>query len=89
MENSSYSATCCAERTAFCKAVSEGVTSFSAIAVAGGKQGTAPDTFFMPYGICRQVMREFCEDDFMILVTDGKDIRRWTLKALLPDGFRL
>lgn len=89
VENSSYSATCCAERTAFCKAVSEGVTSFSAIAVAGGKQGTAPDTFFMPCGICRQVMREFCEDDFVILVTDGKEIRRWTLKELLPDGFRL
>ena len=53
VENSSYSATCCAERTAFCKAVSEGVTSFSAIAVAGGKKGSAPDTFFMPCGICR------------------------------------
>ena len=89
VENSSYSATCCAERTAFCKAVSEGVTSFSAIAVAGGKQGSAPDTFFMPCGICRQVMREFCNDDFVILVTDGKEIRRWALKELLPDGFRL
>jgi len=89
VENSSYSATCCAERTAFCKAVSEGVTSFSAIAVAGGKKESAPDTFFMPCGICRQVMREFCEDDFVILVTDGTEIRRWTLKELLPDGFRL
>ena len=89
VENSSYSATCCAERTAFCKAVSEGVTSFSAIAVAGGKKGSAPDSFFMPCGICRQVMREFCEDDFVILVTDGKETRRWTLKELLPDGFRL
>ena len=89
VENSSYSATCCAERTAFCKAVSEGVTSFSAIAVAGGKKGSAPDTFFMPCGICRQVMREFCEDDFIILVTNGKELRRWTLAELLPDGFRL
>ena len=89
VENSSYSATCCAERTAFCKAVSEGVTTFSAIAVAGGKKGSTPDTFFMPCGICRQVMREFCEDDFVILVTDGAEMRRWTLKELLPDGFRL
>lgn len=89
VENSSYSATCCAERTAFCKAVSEGVTSFSAIAVAGGKKGSAPDTFFMPCGICRQVMREFCEDNFVILVTDGKEVRRWTMAELLPDGFRL
>ena len=89
VENSSYSATCCAERTAFCRAVSEGVTSFAAIAVAGGKKGSAPDTFFMPCGICRQVMREFCEDDFKILVTDGDEIKAWTLSQLLPDGFRL
>ena len=87
VENSSYSATCCAERTAFCKAVSEGVTSFSAIAVAGGKQGSAPDTFFMPCGICRQVMREFCEDDFMIYMVDANGYEARTLAEILPFSF--
>ena len=87
VENSSYGATNCAERTAIFKAVSEGHRDFVRIAVycADGK----PEDYSMPCGICRQVMREFCNDDFVIFVTDGKEIRRWTLRELLPDGFRL
>lgn len=89
VENASYSPTCCAERTAFFKAVSEGVHRFSRIAIVGGRRGEAPESLFTPCGVCRQVMREFCEDDFEILVTDGKELKKWTLAELLPAGFRL
>lgn len=71
IENGSYGATNCAERTAFFKAVYDGHRDFSAIAVCGGKDGIISDVF-PPCGICRQVMREFCEDNFKIYLV-GKD----------------
>ena len=87
IENASFSPTCCAERTAFFKAVSEGHRDFSAIAVVGGKNGAVTD-FFMPCGVCRQVMREFCKPDFRIVMV-GKDGERrvYTLPDLLPASF--
>ena len=72
IENSSYSPTICAERTAFAKAVSEGERAFTAIAIVGGKEGTCSG-FCPPCGVCRQVMREFCFDDFRILL-GGKQL---------------
>ena len=87
IENASYSATNCAERTAFFKAVSEGVTRFSKIAVVGGRIGQEAERFFMPCGICRQVMREFCDEAFVILVSDGKTVCSKTLRELLPGSF--
>lgn len=87
VENASYSATCCAERAAFCHAVGEGHRRFLKIAVVGGSAGQAPARFCMPCGVCRQVMREFCREDFVILTTDGRQIRRRTLAELLPDSF--
>ena len=63
IESASYSPTNCAERTAFFKAVSEGVLSFKAIAVTGGKKGEEVDGFFPPCGVCRQVMMEFCDPE--------------------------
>lgn len=87
LENASYSATLCAERSAFAQAISQGCRAFQAIAVVGGKAGQAPNSFFMPCGICRQVMREFCADDFRILVSDGQTIRSQTLAELLPGSF--
>ena len=63
VENSSYGAACCAERTAFFKAVSEGKRSFRAIAVVGGKKDGEVLESCPPCGICRQVMREFCSSD--------------------------
>ena len=70
IENASYSMTICAERTAIFKTVSEGCTSFSAIAVAGSSYDdfSAPCT---PCGACLQVMSEFCGDDFVIVLSDG------------------
>ena len=87
VENASYSATCCAERAAFCRAVSEGHRSFLGIAIVGGPAGKPVSRFCMPCGVCRQVMREFCREDFVVLTTNGRQIRRRTLAELLPDSF--
>lgn len=88
IENGSYGATNCAERTAFFKAVYDGHREFTAIAVCGGKDGVISDVF-PPCGICRQVMREFCADDFRVYLVgkDGVCMER-TLEQILPDSFR-
>ena len=87
VESASYSPTNCAERTAFFKAISEGERDFSKIAIVGGKQGNVTD-IFMPCGVCRQVMAEFCDDDFEIIVAlTPDDFKSFTLKELLPFGF--
>lgn len=72
IENASYSPTVCAERTAIFKAVSEGEREFVKIAVAGGKNGEISGEF-PPCGVCRQVMAEFCDSDFEILVVNGEN----------------
>ena len=87
IENASYTPTVCAERTAFFKAVYDGHREFTAIAVCGGKDGciTGP---FPPCGVCRQVMREFCKDDFLIyLVGDNGSIEPVPLAELPPHSF--
>ena len=84
VENSSFGGTICAERTAFVKAVSEGDKEFSKVAIAssGGEA--------WPCGICRQFMKEFCDDDFLIITgNDAESIRTYTLAEMLPEGFRL
>ncbi|MCR5481304.1 MAG: cytidine deaminase [Clostridia bacterium] len=84
VENSSFGATICAERTAFVKAVSEGTREFEAIAIASS-DGTA-----WPCGICRQFMVEFCEPDFKIISGDDADnLSVFELSELIPEGFRL
>lgn len=87
IENASYTPTVCAERTAIFKAVSEGARQFMAIAVVGGKDGVISGAF-PPCGVCRQVMAEFCDPDFTILVVTGEDSYiKYTLSELLPSGF--
>ena len=88
IENAAYGPSNCAERTAIFKAVSEGEREFAAIAVVGGKNGDASD-IFPPCGVCRQVMQEFCDGDFIILLSDRKqeNIIRKYLRELLPFGF--
>ena len=87
IENASYSPTVCAERTAFFKAITDGKREFTAIAVCGGKDGVI-EGFFPPCGVCRQVMREFCRDDFTVyLVGEGGSFRSLTLGELLPHSF--
>ena len=87
IENAAYSPTICGERTAFFKAVYDGHRDFTAIAVCGGKDGVLSG-IFPPCGVCRQVMREFCNDDFLIYLVgpDGYYETR-TLPQLLPEGF--
>ncbi len=87
IENAAYSATVCAERCAFFKAVSEGKREFAAIAICGGKDGAAED-YCPPCGVCRQVMREFCGLSFRILLVKGTGERKeFTLEELLPESF--
>ena len=87
VENASYSPTNCAERTAFFKAISEGEREFAKIAIVGGKEGTVTD-LFMPCGVCRQVMAEFCDDSFEIIVAKScDDYKAFTLCEILPERF--
>ena len=90
IENATYGATNCAERTAFFKAVSGGVTSFEAIAIAGGDDGDdIPNDYAYPCGICRQVMREFCNpEEFIVIVArDDKNYKEYKLCELMPYSF--
>ncbi len=88
IENISYSATNCAERTAIFKAVSEGEMDFEMIAVAGGEKGTDPKTYCYPCAVCLQVMSEFCKPDFEVLVVKSEqEVHRHRLKDLLPIAF--
>ena len=87
IENSALSMTNCAERTAFFKAISEGEKEFEAIAIVGGKGNELIQC--PPCGACRQVMNEFCDKDFKIILFDGKDEDVYTLEEILPLGFKL
>ena len=86
IENAAYSPTNCAERTAFFKAVYDGRRDFTAIAVCGGKNGEISGAF-PPCGVCRQVMREFCGDDFLIYMVDADGYEARTLAEILPFSF--
>lgn len=89
IENAAYGPTNCAERTAFFKAVYDGQRDFQAIAVCGGKEGIITD-FCPPCGVCRQVMREFCKENFQIYIVGPQgQYRERTLAQLLPDSFLL
>lgn len=91
IENASYGATNCAERTAIFKAVSEGVKSIAAIAVVGGDKSEEDvlSDYAFPCGICRQVMREFSDPDtFRIIVAKSMtEYKCYTLAQLLPESF--
>ena len=86
VENASYSATNCAERTAIFKAVSEGERDFEALAIIGGKEGETAD-FCAPCGVCRQVISEFCPKDFKIVLGNEENFKVYTLEQLLPLAF--
>ena len=89
IENAAYTPTNCAERTAFFKAVSEGVRDFTAIAIVGSPEGDEITQYSYPCGVCRQVMMEFCNPEvFQVIVArslEEYEIR--TLKDFLPEGF--
>ena len=85
IENAAYTPTNCAERTAFFKAVSEGEREFEKIAVVGGKE--KPADFCAPCGVCRQVMAEFCDDSFIVLLGNSANFKAYSLKEVLPFSF--
>ena len=89
IENAAYTPCNCAERTAFFKAISEGQKEFKAIAIVGGFDQKTFDEFCTPCGVCRQVMKEFCNDkEFEIYLgkQDGS-IKKFKLIELFPMGF--
>ena len=87
IENASFTPTICAERTAFFKAIYDGHRDFAALSVCGGKDGVITGVF-PPCGVCRQVMREFCPDDFPVYMVGANGAyERVTLAELLPHSF--
>ena len=88
IENAAYTPSNCAERTAFFKAVSEGVLEFDAICVVGGMNKELKE-YAAPCGVCRQVMMEFCNPETfeVIAAVSEDDYRVFKLKELLPEGF--
>ena len=86
IENAAFSPTICAERTAFAKAVSEGEKEFECIAIVGGRSGER-SLKCAPCGVCRQVMSEFCGDDFKVILGTPDHFDVYTLKDLLPLTF--
>ncbi|MCL2362199.1 MAG: cytidine deaminase [Defluviitaleaceae bacterium] len=85
IESAAFSPTCCAERTALVKAVSEGVRVFKAIAVTGGRDG---GDYCYPCGVCRQMLYEFGGDNLQVIVAKSEeDFRIHPLSELLPYGF--
>ena len=84
IENASYSATICAERTAAVKAVSEGERHFVKVAIA-----CSGDSYAYPCGVCRQFLNEFADDDFEVIVIKGSgEWEKSPFRELLPHGFR-
>lgn len=86
IENAAFSPTNCAERTAFFKAVSDGERSFAVIAVVGGQKDTLAE-ICTPCGVCRQVMAEFCDKDFEIVLGNSEKFEIYHFSELLPHSF--
>lgn len=89
VENSSFGGTICAERSAFCAAISQGKRDFEAISIVGGFKYKQIEKLCAPCGICRQFMSEFCSADFPVVLYDGKSPVIKTLGELLPETFEL
>lgn len=89
IENASYGACNCAERTAIFRAVYDGKRKFRAIAIVGKPEGMETFDYCAPCGICRQVMAEFCDPEAfeIILPRTEEDYKVYKLKELLPLSF--
>lgn len=79
----------CGERTAFVKALSEGEREFESITVVGALKDKEAIDECMPCGYCRQFMSEFVDENFKIYTVAGNDIKEYTMKEILPYGFKL
>lgn len=87
VENASFTPTNCAERTAFFKAISEGDREFEMIAIVAGKDGEELSKNCTPCGVCRQVMTEFCDKGFKIILGTPDDFKVLTLEEIMPYSF--
>ncbi len=90
IENASFTAGICAERTALFKAVSEGQIRFRALVVVGQHEGesTLTEEFTAPCGVCRQALSEFCPSDMPVILVNAEDeVMEYTLGELLPAAF--
>ena len=88
IENAAFTPTSCAERTALFKAVSEGVTRFTDVAVVGARIGKVNTLVTAPCGVCRQALFEFCGPDLnVIMARTPEDFIERSLGELLPFGF--
>lgn len=88
VENAAYSATCCAERTALFKAVSEGVREFEKIAIVGALRGQINEKVTSPCGVCRQALYEFSGPELTVIMAKSEDdFISAPLGELLPLGF--
>lgn len=87
IENSGFTATNCAERTAFFKAISEGVYDFEKIAVVGGDEKEGVNGVCTPCGVCRQVMTEFCDPDKFRVISakSTEDYIDRSLREMIPE----
>ena len=88
VENASYGATMCAERSAIASAISASERDFVAIAIVGGENMSSDKPAF-PCGICRQVFAELCDDDFDIVLCSDEKAKIYKLDKLFPNGFKL
>lgn len=84
IENASFGATNCAERTAIFKAVSEGHSTLTRVAIAGSTDDAA-----WPCGMCRQVMAEFADKYCYVIVKEKGKLLTRRLDELLPEAFKL
>ena len=87
IESATHTPTVCAERVAMFSAVHAGIRRFRAIAVVGGKASEPISQLCPPCGVCRQVLAEFCDADFEIILSDGVQNNVYTLNDLLPLSF--
>ena len=88
VENASYPAGICAERTAVFKAISEGAKRIEAIALSAGREDQPPESYPSPCGICRQVLSEFAAADMPIFLAKSEDdYKKYSLEELLPLSF--
>ena len=86
VENASFGATICAERVAITKAISDGKKDFEKIAISAKQEEKTVK--FMPCGICRQVLSEFCDENFKLIIDDDKPIIT-TLSKIYPMSFKI
>jgi cytidine deaminase len=88
IENASYTPTNCAERTAFFKAISEGKKEFKAICIVGGPDGATELDYCPPCGVCRQVMSEFCDENFVVILAKSEEeYKTYSLDEIIPFRF--